>query len=172
METALSGVQASQHGHLHLHTTRRRLLGGTGWSTPGEMSENGAENEIQSFLWWCSSPQRHWNENTALSPQHQTVRSTMCRGKKTTFVKIPSKRQLTAKAEWVCNRNICQSLPSASECAYLCLASKRHKTSNSTSIICSLWTAATQQKIFSQEEFMLCLFCAIQTDKLAQSGFG
>lgn len=49
------GVGAGRHRHLHAmrahtDTHRQSSAGGTGWSTPGEMSENGAEKEIQSFL--------------------------------------------------------------------------------------------------------------------------
>lgn len=74
--------------HIHTHTIQRwghRLI----HSRRNEWKWSGERDSIIS-LWWCSSPQRDWNENTALCPQHQTARSTMYQEKPIRYT-IPSK---------------------------------------------------------------------------------
>lgn len=53
--------------------------GGKGWSTTGEISENGAAKEIQSFPSdGAALPRETGNENAALCPQHQAAHTQTC----------------------------------------------------------------------------------------------
>lgn len=89
-------------GHRLIHSTWRNEWK---WST---------ERDSIISLWWCGSPQRAWNESTALCPQHQTARSAMYQEKPIRYTK-PSEGQPHSKLEWLYNHNMCLCLLSASK---------------------------------------------------------
>lgn len=99
------------HTHPHTHTILRwghRLI----HSRRNEWKWSGERDSIIS-LWWCSSPQRHWNENTALCPQRQTARSNHV-PRKAHSLHDTGQSQLTVRAQWVYNDNMRLCLPSTS----------------------------------------------------------
>lgn len=69
-------------------THMQSYAGGTGWSTLGEISENRAEKEIQSFLSdGAALPRETEMRARKLCPQHQTACSTMYQEKPIRYTK-------------------------------------------------------------------------------------
>lgn len=76
---------------------------GTGWSTPGEMSENGAKKEIQSFLSDGAALPRE-TEMRARRFAHSTrLQAQPC----THSLHTTKQSQLTARAQRLYDHNIC-----------------------------------------------------------------
>lgn len=86
--------------------------GGKGWSTTGEISENGAAKEIQSFPSdGAALPRETGNENAALCPQHQAAHTQTCTEKNPLVTRYRASLQqehsrFGTRVLWVCRTSL------------------------------------------------------------------